>query len=668
MRNLPGRDGGEAHTFSSYLREHPRVIMHRALLWPAQCWHCGSSDGPAFPEANAGEHTAVPLPNAEQTRDDNRLDLEGRTCIRCAEEICRRTQHLRNDAVLEGNGGDTILHQATRLGKLRMFCHLMTLVGKECGHATAADILMKTNNRGETALHLAVSVGDTDMVELMLWVAPELGGRLDRDGISPMYLAVSLGRKDIAQELRKLCGDALSYSGPNGQNALHSAVLHGEEMTRMVLGWNEDLARGKDGNDSTPLHFALSVERRPLIRVWCWSYTLPQKVPTSHLLRANPAMAYQHDNQGLFPVHVAAMTNRWADIIDLLRSCPGCMSLRDTQGRTFLHVAVQNKQLRVVRQRFQPIMNIQDNNGNTALHLAVDAEHLGMVCNLLRNKEVCLNLRNKRGLTPIDVAKGKIRQGFFFGGNPDKVIYQTLIRVGAMHGNHRMDHLQDNCVLQLNEGQRDEGNRQNVASKDLDKEESEKMTSSTETLGIGSVLIATVTFGATFTLPGGSKADTSNNGGTPTLAGPWYFDAFMVANTLAFICSSVATVGLMYSGMAMVTLVFRRTHFNISLFFATSSVTCLTTAFALGVYMVLAPVARSTAILICAITPLVLLYKNVQSLWQIALVCKPLCARRGFWVSLFYTVWALLFKALGELWPIAVIFGWAGHLRHRRHG
>ncbi|TVU21668.1 hypothetical protein EJB05_31320, partial [Eragrostis curvula] len=363
MRNLPGRDGGEAHTFSSYLREHPRVIMHRALLWPAQCWHCGSSDGPAFPEANAGEHTAVPppnagehtavpppnagehtavpLPNAEQTRDDNRLDLEGRTCIRCAEEICRRTQHLRNDAVLEGNGGDTILHQATRLGKLRMFCHLMTLVGKECGHATAADILMKTNDRGETALHLAVSVGDRDMVELMLWVAPELGGRLDRDGISPMYLAVSLGRKDIAQELRKLCGDALSYSGPNGQNALHSAVLHGEEMTRMVLGWNEDLARGKDGNDSTPLHFALSVERRPLIR---------------------------------------------------------------------------------------------DNNGNTALHLAVDAEHLGMVCNLLRNKEVCLNLRNKRGLTPIDVAKGKIRQGFFFGGNPDKVIYQTLIRVGAMHG------------------------------------------------------------------------------------------------------------------------------------------------------------------------------------------------------------------------------------------
>jgi hypothetical protein len=140
------------------------------------------------------------------------------------------------------------------------------------------------------------------------------------------------------------------------------------------------------------------------------------------------------------------------------------------------------------------------------------------------------------------------------------------------------------------------------------KEESDKMTSSTQTLGIGSVLVATVTFGASFALPGGNRADNHPNGGSPTLAGRWYFDAFMVANTLAFICSSMATIGLMYSGMAMVSLPFRRVHFVIFLFFVSSSVTSLTAAFALGVYMVLAPVARSTAIAICAISPLVLLY------------------------------------------------------------
>jgi hypothetical protein len=42
---------------------------------------------------------------------------------------------------------------------------------------------------------------------------------------------------------------------------------------------------------------------------------------------------------------------------------------------------------------------------------------------------------------------------------------------------------------------------------------------STHALGIGSVLIATVAFGANFALPGGYRADDHPNGGTPTLAG-----------------------------------------------------------------------------------------------------------------------------------------------------
>ncbi|KAG2659861.1 uncharacterized protein LOC120657108 isoform X1 [Panicum virgatum] len=184
-----------------------------------------------------------------------------------------------------------------------------------------------------------------------------------------------------------------------------------------------------------------------------------------------------------------------------------------------------------------------------------------------------------------------IREGFFYGRNRDKLIYSTLARVGAKHSSCRGDKLsgmQDSGAAEAAE---------QAAAGELHKEESAKLTDASRTLAVGSVLIATMTFSATFTrLPGGWRP------GDPSRRR--LFDAFVVASALAFILSSSATVGLMYSGIAMVELPIRRKHFLVSLFFVSSSVTCLTIAFALGVYMVLAPDARRTAIAICVVSPL----------------------------------------------------------------
>lgn len=195
--------------------------------------------------------------------------------------------------------------------------------------------------------------------------------------------------------------------------------IHFAEMTKSVLAWSEDLTK-QDNNGSTPLHFAVSVQQRPFISFGIFgTYTWSEKVPTWQLLDADSSMAYREDDQGLLPVHIAAMTNQNIAIRILLRRCPGCMGLRDEQGRTFLHVAVQNKASRVVStacklKQCAPIMNIQDEDGNTALHLAVDNQNISMVIRLLRNQHVCLNLRNAEGQTELDLARSRIREGFFF--------------------------------------------------------------------------------------------------------------------------------------------------------------------------------------------------------------------------------------------------------------
>lgn len=50
-----------------------------------------------------------------------------------------------------------------------------------------------------------------------------------------------------------------------------------------------------------------------------------------------------------------------------------------------------------------------------------------------------------------------------------------------------------------------------------------QLTNSTQVVGIGLALEATMAFGATFSLPGGYRSDDHEHGGTPTLAGLNFF-------------------------------------------------------------------------------------------------------------------------------------------------
>lgn len=80
-------------------------------------------------------------------------------------------------------------------------------------------------------------------------------------------------------------------------------------------------------------------------------------------------------------------------------------------------------------------------------------------------------------------------------------MYETLKCAKAEHGNIRRDRFEKDYTFQA----------------DVENE-SERMTKLAQAAIVGSVLIATVTFAAAFTLPGGYRQDDS---GTPTLAGSY---------------------------------------------------------------------------------------------------------------------------------------------------
>jgi len=163
-------------------------------------------------------------------------------------------------------------------------------------------------------------------------------------------------------------------------------------------------------------------------------------------------------------------------------------------------------------------------------------------------------------------------------------------------------------------------------------------------------------------LPGGYRADTSKNGGTPTLAGTFAFHAFMIANTLAFICSIIATLASMYAGSARLSLVRRKDHFGHSITFMELSIMTLAVAFALGVYTSLSPVFPKTAIAICVLSPLVVLYYYKDFWLNWALFARPLFVRKGaIWTLSLYT-YIVLVNMVSVSWLI-LVFVWAAYGR-----
>ncbi|CAL4906296.1 unnamed protein product [Urochloa decumbens] len=461
--------------------------------------------------------------------------------------ICDRDRD-KDILFAKNNMGDTPLHSAVRAGSSKMVSHLIALAGRD----SKLKLLRMENKRHETALHEAVRIEDgrilkvkdrrrpsldavpaTDedsksppeeknLVKLLMDADPELANH-PAQGISPLYLAILLEKDTTAVTLYEKSGGNLSYSGPDGQNALHVAVLRATNtvMIEELLEWNKSLITQGDKNGSMPLHFASSRHHNhlgfscpPWVRKF-WRTRISNIV--AKVFEANPAALYQADNSGLFPIHIAASVGMRSTIEYFLEKFPSSAALRNAKGRTFLHVAIEKRKWKIVFFVCQTsfvewILNMQDKDGNTALHLAIKRRNLMMCSALLGNKKVHLNLSNVKGYTPLDLSRSNLPRGMFYTMISESQIHEALQLFGAKHSGLRCDHIEEKYTRPLNQKEK--------------KKHSDLIKDTTQMFIVGAVLIATVAFGANFAIPGGYKADDHLNGGTPTLAGRTWVQAF----------------------------------------------------------------------------------------------------------------------------------------------
>ncbi|KAK3164729.1 hypothetical protein QOZ80_1AG0023830 [Eleusine coracana subsp. coracana] len=539
---------------------------------------------------------------------------------------------------------NTPLICAARAGHVDVVRYLIDRAPAATAALDGASILKARNSEGATAMHEAIRNGHDAVLETLMSADAGLAAVVDAKGFSPLYLAAALGRADMVEVLIRGSPDGgkspAYYAGPDGQTALHAAVLVSEEMSKSLWCWEPTLAKKEDNFGNTALHHAASAGKIGAVKL---------------LLLKDSSLAYIPDADGLFPVHTAAKMGK-IDVIDqLMETCPNCDELLDNRGRNVLHCAIEHKKEKVVQHmcrhpRFGRMMNARDSSGNTPLHLAVKHGHDRIAVALVQDARVNLSIMNNDGATPLDVAIGELDGGYTYPMNPEVLIAQCLVWCGAHRSPRRRDE-------DLNKHKR--GGDSSSSEKELS-----KYSNLTQNRAIGSVLIATLTFAAPFTLP--SRGDDAGRGERPA------FKAFILCNAVAFLCSTVATCLLMYAGLTTVHPRYRSRYHRWSSNLLHVGVLLVIATFALGVQLALGPPHRNRGlnVAVCAMACVSVVFTHPGTWWPMVLA-RPIWARLGLKglldvllgprpipcqkLLLSRTPWLNLFKMLATLLILAMI-------------
>ncbi|KAA8523734.1 hypothetical protein F0562_010157 [Nyssa sinensis] len=426
-------------------------------------------------------------------------------------EIYGRMRSLLRHPNLDG---DTPLHVAARAGHFSILSFLiaeissLSWIGIENERNRGIEILRWRNRWNNTVLHEAVRNHHVAVVELLIKVDSELACSRNNAGESPLYLAARDGMGEIVNQILRLA-PSCAHGGSDGQTALHAAIVAGcNDIMEMLLRVEPQLISESDDRGWTPLHYAAS---------------LGDEKTLGQLLELDITTVYILDKHGQSPLHVAASKGRTNVIKQIIRYCPDSGELLDLNGRNALHVAVLNGKVNVVRciletTELEELLNQTDGDGNTPLHLATIGGKSWIIRYLMWDDRIDQRAKNRSGQTPIDIDNS-------IGESCTSPRIQ-ISKIWRQLSIPRTWTVREKILPSPN---------QEEASATI--QTYKKMG---HTLLMVDTLIATVTFAAAFTMPGGFNNEIGPNQGLALLASSNDLKWFIIADTIAMVCSITA--------------------------------------------------------------------------------------------------------------------------------
>ncbi|KAL6283865.1 hypothetical protein ACE6H2_014794 [Prunus campanulata] len=393
-------------------------------------------------------------------------------------------------------------------------------------------LLYQLTPRENTALHIAVQFGDSNVVAEIYSRRRSLLTQQNLDGDTPLHVAARVGCFSIFNDLVR---EILSMSQEDFGNANDGTF----EMLRM----------GNKGKN-TVLHEAVRNGHIKLVEF---------------LLTMDPKWASIENDVGESPLYLASRGGMFEILNQILKSTASS-SHGGSDGRTALHAAVIEKHFDIVETllRFkQQLIKETDHQGRTPLFYAASLGQHRTVQRLLELDTSIAYVLDKEGHSPIHVAASKERKTWImYYLMWDGRVHQSSmnkcgqaafdidrsIKESSIASPRELHNITPNFWGHLVTQHSWFGNIK--ISPRAEQEEANAVQTYMQmgqTLLMVATLITTVTFAAAFTMPGGYNNDVGPDQGLALLQSNSYFKLFIISDSIAMTCSIIAAC-LLYWG------------------------------------------------------------------------------------------------------------------------
>ncbi|XP_010442600.1 PREDICTED: ankyrin repeat-containing protein At2g01680-like [Camelina sativa] len=220
---------------------------------------------------------------------------------------------------------------------------------------------------------------------------------------------------------------------------------------------------------------------------------------------------------GKTPLHLATMTGKIDVIREVVSSCVDCLEDETVQGQTALHLAVLHQETGAVtaivdlitEQNRIDVLYKKDEQGNTALHLATWRKSRQVIEVLVQaipeeSRSFEVNAMNKMGLSALDLLV------MFPSEAGDREIYEKFIEAGAQRGRDvGTTNVERTTSTSTSTCQERSQSHKDLVKYFTFKKHRDSPSEARSALLVVASLVATATFQASLTPPGGTWQDSS---------------------------------------------------------------------------------------------------------------------------------------------------------------
>ncbi|GLJ34662.1 hypothetical protein SUGI_0697220 [Cryptomeria japonica] len=456
--------------------------------------------------------------------------------------------------------GNTLLHVAASVGNIALIGEILQfnpqLVLLQQGNESGADVL---NKLGETALFKAYESGDLDTVKMLFDAYPGGLSQMTGNGRTCLYVAIVKGNKDLVNHVLKSqdARELIKVRYTDGDTVLHVATgksyVH---IIRQLIEFEPQLCYWVNDNQEPPLCMAaklghleavkeltkcrpdavetpnihgmnvlhLTAQVSQVNQKVCLSDIVNQGVEKSPYINNHIAVSCNQESGGNKAAHIAVSCNQGVEKPQIaINYSPSKMDTMESGGKRAVHTAVSFNQgtempqiaINYPRPKIEAL-----ESGDTPLHIAARKKNFRMVESLLQIQGINKDAVNEEGLTAPDIAREntehheshKIISKLANYPPKGRHFLYTALKVTSQK--------YENAINLVNKAYEDRRHTELVVA----------------------VLLATMSFTAAFTVPGGFQTEVRNGEtqemlGSPLLIGFESFQAFLIFDCLAFFLS-----------------------------------------------------------------------------------------------------------------------------------